>query len=189
MGRGLEYCAMKTIAAVLILAGVALGQGQQSSAPEPGLPALKNHQILLAPPSANGTAYTVFVAPDGKLAILPTSQIVELIKQGYRPFTFGELQDAITQLFNLNAAMNAELTRLQNANAQSANAQSDHNVPETHTPTREETEGHERAARQQADMQRRQLMLMYLLGQQPQRMNMNVTVKDCTKTPALCVQQ
>jgi hypothetical protein len=40
----------------------------------------------------------IAVAPDGQLAILPVSQLNEKMGSGYRPYTFGEFQDALTPI-------------------------------------------------------------------------------------------
>jgi hypothetical protein len=89
-----------------------LSFGQQASpSPDP----TRNHHILLVPVSAPGTSEPFFVAvsPTGALAILPVSQVQAKLGEGYRPYTFGEFQDALAMLINQNAALNVEVTRLQ----------------------------------------------------------------------------
>ena len=137
---------MKTVAAVVVLVSAAVALGQQATQSQAIPPLVKNHHILLVPATAPGTGepFWIAVAPDGQLAILPVSQLQAKMGAGYRPFTFGELQDALAMLVNQNAALDAEVKRLQTNQTTQASV-----PPQQSTATTQ-------AALAQAEAQRRQ---------------------------------
>ncbi len=121
---------------------------------------LRNHHILLTPAGAPGTGepYWIAVAPDGQLAVLPVTQLQAKMAAGYRPYTFGEFQDALTMLMNSNVALTAQVKGLQSTQSSTATQSQ---PPAVSQQDRTQIEGQVR------DQQRRQAALMFLMGQRP----------------------
>lgn len=146
------------VVVLFVLLGVIRLTAQVDS---PAAPQLNNHHVILVPTSAPGTEEPMWiaVAPNGNLNVFPVSQLKEKLGEGYRPFTFGELKDAIASLMSTNAALNTEVKRLQALQSSQANqpipAQSQIvDVGEIR-----------RAQEQQRKEEQRQALLMFMLTQ------------------------
>jgi hypothetical protein len=110
---------MRRILIVFACCGLAFGQvTPDGKASETIIPdQLGNHHVLLVPATAPGTgvAMWIAIAPGGKLAILPVSQLMQKMNEGYRPFTFGELRENIAALISANASLENEVKTLRAA--------------------------------------------------------------------------
>lgn len=146
---------------LLLVSTIALGQEALRQSQNP-LPPLRNHHILLVPSSAPGTGepFWIAVAPDGQLATLPVSQLQAKMGEGYRPFTFGEFQDALTMLMNQNAALSAEVKR-----TQAANGVPSQSAANNATASQPSQTGQTQTQAQVREQQRRQAALMFLMSQ------------------------
>jgi hypothetical protein len=179
-------------ATLIIIAATAISFSQQASQPQPTPPPLSNHHMLLVPAGTpgSGEVFWIAVAPDGQLSILPVSQLQAKMGEGYRPFTFGEFQNALTALMNQNTALNAEVSRLETNHAATETTATEKTNANSQTSAVSEAALLAAAARadaQRREQQRQQAILTFLMGRQTQKVNMNVNVTDCTKFPALCV--
>lgn len=137
---------------------------------------LSNYHVLLTPSSAPGMEEPMWlaIAPDGSLNILPVSELQARFSHGYRPCTFGELREELRSLVTTNASLTDELQRLRSSTASQTSV-----APVQQGPTQAELMQAE--AQRRKDMQR-QAMIMFLLGQRPQTVNVNV----CDRTKAVC---
>ena len=152
---------------------------QSSSTQSPDVLQLTNRHILLTAPGVkNSEPLWIAVSPTGELAILPVSQVEKKLGEGYRPYTFGELRTALAEAFQQNEQLTAEVTRLRNALQAAA--------PSQRFPTEGELRAQrvqaEAVARQQAEMQKRELLMRYILGMRPQTLNINI----CDPTKTVC---
>ena len=188
---------MKLIVVLLAICGLAFAQSSElgplpkqepfaSVAPQAQQQAsqeFSNHHILLVPSSAPGVEEAQFVAvsPTGMIVFVPVSQTKERLANGYRPFTFGELKEAINSVVTINSNLSAEVQRLRTV------------APQQQVPSQASQEQTLAAMQAQADQQRRELrrqaLLNFMLGMQrtnpPQTIDLNV--RDCSRYPALCV--
>ncbi len=145
------------------------------------------YTIALLPAAPGGEVVLPFITTENKLAFFSVSQVQQASKEHRllgRPVSYGEL-------LSLLGGLQIEVDRLKQENDKLWAVVTKSSGPQTAVlqpppaPSQVPTEAE---LRQRAEMQKRQLILMYLLGQQPQRVNMNVNVRDCTRYPALCVQ-
>src|ERR1019366_10353378 len=176
---------MKTVAAVVLFVSAAVALGQQATESPTIPPPVKNHHILLTPASAPGTGepFWIAVAPDGQLAILPVSQLQAKMGAGYRPYTFGELQDALAMLVNRNAELEAEVKQ-QRASKIPLTPPTQPSAPTQQSAAATQAEAAQAEA--QRRQQQKQAALMFLLGrQQPYQLPMPTPPNkgvNCTTT-------
>lgn len=178
---------------VLFISAIVFAQQQQASpqqqAPSSEVQTYAPYTIALLPAAPGGEVVLPFITTENKLAFFPVSQVQQASKEHRllgRPISYGEL-------LSLLGGLQVEVDRLKQENDKLWAVVTKSSGPQTVVvqppPTPPQVQGPTEAElRQRAEQQKRQLILMYLLGQQPQRMNMNVNVRDCTRYPALCVQ-
>jgi hypothetical protein len=146
------------------------------------------YSIALLPAAPGGEVVLPFITTDNKLAFFTASHVQQASAERRllgRPISYGELlallgglQIEVDRLRQENDKLWAVVTK--SSGPQTVVVQPSPAPPQPQGPTEAEL-------RQRTELQNRQLMLMYLLGQQPQRLNMNVNVRDCTRYPVLCV--
>ena len=150
------------------------------------------YSIALLPTAPGGEVVLPFVTTDNKVVFFRVAEVQKASQEKRllgRPISYGELIALIGEL-------QIKVNQLKEENEKLWAVVGKPSLPQTivvQTPSApEQATAEARAAAAQADaqrrdQQRRQALLMFLMGQQPQRVNMNVNVTDCTKSPALCV--
>lgn len=165
---------------------------QQQVAPSSEIQKYAPYNVALFLPSPQGGDVVLpYMTKDNKLGFVPLFEMLQAMKDNKadrfgRPIaygeliaTIGELQIEVNRLKQENDKLWAVVTK--SSGPQTVVVQPPPAPPQPQGPTEAEL-------RQRAEQQKRQMILMYLLGQQPQRLNINVNVRDCTRYPALCVQ-
>lgn len=165
---------------VLVLLVVAMCNAQ-SPAPASNVSQFANHHVILVPSSAPGAEEAQWIAlgPDGSLSIFPASKVVEKMNVGYRPYTFGEMIEAIGTLAQQNAALAERIKYLEQHQSQTQEQRVTVSVDPQTLQAQEEM---------QRRAQQRQAALMLLMGMRtppPQTINLNYS--NCNKNPALCI--
>jgi hypothetical protein len=186
-----------TCSVILLVASIAFSQ--QGSPPQTGTPTsdvqnYASYGIALFPPTSNAEVILPFLTTENKIAFFPLSTVQQAVKEKRllgRPISYGEVVSLIGQFQIENDRLKQENDKLWAIVGKSSTAQNA-GVQGPSPAVQAAAADAQRAALAQADAQRlqeqrRAAILRFLMGQQTQRINMNVNVTDCTKLPALCV--
>jgi hypothetical protein len=148
-------------------------------------PSYANYSIMLVGPPG-GIAVVLMHNPKNELEFVEVNNTQKALSAGYVPVRAAELGEFISSLKEENARLATENTRLQ----QSEQAKQVAAAPTSSTPPQPELEAQQSAQIQAEKAARRQRMIQSWLMLQnmnrPQTQNLNVTVSDCTRLPALC---
>jgi hypothetical protein len=176
---------MKALLSLFLLgfAPLAFAQTQNTAQPlQP--PSYANYSIMLVSPTSG--AVVLMHNPKNELEFVPVNNTKDALSAGYVPVRAAELGEFISALKEENSRLSAENTLLQNQAAKQVS-----NVPTSLPPTQAELEAQRQAQIAAEKAARRQQMIQTWLTLQninrPQTQNLNVTVTDCTRSPALCV--
>jgi uncharacterized small protein (DUF1192 family) len=140
---------------------------------------------MLVNPAPGGGAVVLMHNPKNELEFVEVNNTKQALSAGYVAVRAVELSEFISFLKEENARLAAENTRLQSQQTKQAAA-----APTLFTPSQAELEAQQRAQMAAEKAARRQQMVQNWLMLQnmnrPQTQNLNVTVSDCTRLPALC---
>ncbi len=179
------------VALGLLLSPIAFSQTSGTPQVQPAAaqaqqpPSYANYSIMLVGPPG-GTAVVLMHNPNNELEFVEVNNTQKALSAGYLAVRAAELGELISSLKEENARLAAENTRLQ----QSERAKQVGAAPTSSTPSQAEFEAQQRAQIQAEKATQRQRMIQSWLMLQnmnrPQTQNLNVTVSDCTRSPALC---
>ncbi|QNI31974.1 hypothetical protein H7849_23660 [Alloacidobacterium dinghuense] len=145
-------------------------QVQSPAAQTPQPPSYANYSIMLVNPAPGGGAVVLMHNPSNSLEYVPVGDTRDALAKGYVAVRAVELDELIGALREENTRLVVENNRLQNASRSAVPSQAD-------------------LAAQQNAFKRQQMIQTWLTLQnmnRPQTQNLNVTVSDCTRQPALC---
>ncbi len=184
-----------TCLAVLLAASIAFSQQApkaQSEAPTGDVQNYASYGIALFPPAPNSEVVLPFLTAENKIVFFPLSTVQQAVKENRvlgRPISYGEVVSLIGQFQIENDKLKQENERLWavvgKSSPQTVIVQSPSAAEQAAADAQRAALAHAEAQRLQE--QRREAILRFLMGQQTQRVNMNVNVTDCTRFPALCV--
>jgi hypothetical protein len=148
-------------------------------------PSYANYSIMLVGPPG-GIAVVLMHNPKNELEFVEVNNTKQALSAGYVPVRAAELGEFISALKEENSRLAAENTRLQ----QSEQAKEVTAAPTSSTPSQAELEA-QRPAKIEAQKaaRRRQMIQTWMMLQnmnRSQTQNLNITVSDCTRSPALC---
>lgn len=158
-------------------------QVQPPAAQAPQQPSYANYSIMLVNPAGGtGGAVVLMHNPKNELEFVNVNNTKQALSAGYVAVRAVELGEFIAALKEENALLATENTQLRIDAAKQ--------VPVTQAPSQTEIEAQQRAQMEaEKATRRRQMIQTWLLLQnmnRPQTQNLNVTVSDCTRYPALC---
>jgi hypothetical protein len=146
-------------------------------------PSYANYSIMLVSPPG-GTAVVVMHNPKNELEFVEVNNTKQALSAGYVPVRAVELGELIASFKEEIARLSAENARLQGLQANQVYGP----APSLLSPAEQETQRRAQAASEQAS-RRQQVIQSWLMLQnmnRPQTQNLNLTVSDCTRLPALC---
>src|SRR6185312_15821368 len=170
----------------------------QTPPAEPQPANFANYSIMLLPPQAKGAGVVLMHNPQNALEYVEISKIKEAMDAGYVPVRLAEIAGVIASLQQQVSQLKDENASLKSADQQK---KSDSLVVQPlivqpapivspAQPSPAEIEVQERAQaealRQEWRQQAIQAFLMMQNANRPRTYNMNVTVSNCTRYPALC---
>lgn len=166
-------------------ASPATSQVQPPAAETQQPPSYANYSIMLVGPPG-GTAVVLMHNPKNELEFVEVNKTQQALSAGYVAVRAAELGEFIGFLKEEVARLTVENTRLQTEQTkQVVTAQT------PYAPSQADVEAQRRAqAQADKDARRRQMIQTWLMLQnmnRPQTQNLNITVSDCTRYPALCV--
>jgi hypothetical protein len=133
-----------------------------------------------------GGAVVIMHNPKNAMEYVDVSKTKEAFAAGYAPVRAAEFAELLASMKDEVARLSAEITRLQGQQQQAMRAAGP--APSLLSPAEQEAQRRAQAVSEQA-ARRQQLIQSWLMLQnmnRPQTLNMNVTVSDCTRFPALC---
>lgn len=162
-------------------------QVQYPAAQTPQPPSYANYTIMLVNPVANAGAVVLMHTPKNSLEYVDVKQIQAALNSGYVPVRSAEIIDAINYLHAENDRLTAENARLKGSPATPAPVVIIAPQAQPDAPSQAQIEAEQRA---EAAARRQQIIQSFMMMQnanRPQTQNLNVSVTDCTRYPALCV--
>ncbi len=134
-----------------------------------------SYTLLLVPQQKGAEGYMVAIDKYQKLAFIPISSIKQAMDDGAAPVRYGDVLQLVGQLSEENSRLKAENEHLWK-------------VAEAHAPSASPVIVQQQAPPTDPSAARRagQLMVLRSLLTQRSTVNMNITVSDCTRLPALC---
>jgi hypothetical protein len=142
---------------------------------------------MLVNPVANAGAVVLMHTPKNSLEYVDVKQIQAALNSGYVPVRSAEIIDAINYLHAENDRLTAENARLKGSPATPAPVVIIAPQAQPDAPSQAQIEAEQRA---EAAARRQQIIQSFMMMQnanRPQTQNLNVSVTDCTRYPALCV--
>jgi hypothetical protein len=167
---------------VMLCAASPAQQGNTAQAPQP--PSYANYSIMLVSPVSGAGAVVLMHNAKNGLEFVDATKIQAALTSGYVPVRTAEITESIGYLRAENERLTAENARLQGQQPRQTS------TPGPSLLSPEELDAQRRAQAASEQMARRQQLiqafLMMQTGSRPQTQNLNVTVSDCTRFPALC---
>jgi hypothetical protein len=186
----------RVVALCLLLSPLALSQTSVNTAPPAAQaqppaaqaqqpPSYANYSIMLVGPPG-GSAVVLMHNPKNELEFVEVHNTKQALSAGYVAVRAAELGEFISALKETNARLAAENERFQ----QSEQARQVAAVPASPTTSQAELAAQARAQIEAQNAARRQQLIQTWMTLQnmnrPQTQNLNVTISDCTRLPALC---
>jgi hypothetical protein len=147
-------------------------------------PSYANYSIMLVNPVAGAGAVVLMHNPKNELEFVDVARIQAALTSGYVPVRAAELGEFIASMKEEVTRLSAEDARLQGLQANQVSGP----APSLLSSAEQEAQRRAQAASEQAT-RRQQVIQSWLMLQnmnRPQTQNLNVTVSDCTRFPALC---
>jgi hypothetical protein len=140
--------------------------------------------IMLVSTEKGTEGIVPMLSSDGqhRLEFVPTSQIKDSIEKGGQPIRLGDLLSVLTGASETINKLQAEDARLQAENDKLWKVA----MKDAPQPQAPQTFVVQQSPQQPSQLER-YMLLRSLLPSPPQTQNLNVTVSNCTRLPALCV--
>jgi hypothetical protein len=147
-------------------------------------PSYANYSIMLVNPAPGGGAVILMHNPKNELELVEVGKIQAALSAGYVAVRSAELAELIASFKEEIARLSAENVRLQGQQAKQVSGP----APVLPSPAEQQAQLRAQIAAEK-EARRQQMIQSWLMLQninRPQTQNLNVTVSDCTRFPALC---